>query len=95
MYFPCQINLTLGERPNKKNIESLNWTRKVNILRLWRGNYLICFSATNFILENLRSNLDRYTKFLYLEQRLELFLKIIQAMVPGLMVKKLVNITWF
>ena len=27
-------NLTIGERPNKKNIETLNLTRKVNILRL-------------------------------------------------------------
>ena len=32
--FLCQINLTIGEGPNKKNIESLNLTRKVNILRL-------------------------------------------------------------
>ena len=32
--FSCQINLTIGERPNKKNIESLNLTRKVNLLRL-------------------------------------------------------------
>ena len=38
IYFSCQINLTIGERPNKKNVESLNLTRKVNILRLWRGN---------------------------------------------------------
>ena len=28
----------IGERPNKKNIDSLNVTRNVNILRLWRGN---------------------------------------------------------
>ena len=26
--------LAMGERPNKKNIESLDLTRKVNILRL-------------------------------------------------------------
>ena len=32
--FSCQINLTTGERPNKKNIEYLNLTRKVNLLRL-------------------------------------------------------------
>ena len=36
--FSCQINLTIGERPNKKDIESFNLTRKVNILRLSRGN---------------------------------------------------------
>ena len=30
--------MTIGERPNKKNIELTNLTRKVNILRLWRGN---------------------------------------------------------
>ena len=38
--FSCQINLTIGERPNKNNIESLNLTRKVNILRLSRGKNL-------------------------------------------------------
>ena len=26
--------LTIGERPNKKNIESINIVRKVNLLRL-------------------------------------------------------------
>ena len=41
MYLSCQINLTIGERPNKKNIESLNLTRKVNILRLLRGNVIL------------------------------------------------------
>ena len=25
-----------GKRPSKKNIKSLNWIRKVNLLRLWR-----------------------------------------------------------
>ena len=29
----------IGDRPNKKNIELLNLTRKVNILRLWRGKF--------------------------------------------------------
>ena len=33
--------MTIGETPNKKNIESLNFTRKVNLLRLWRGKILI------------------------------------------------------
>ena len=28
----------IGERPNKKNIELSILTRKVNLLRLWRGN---------------------------------------------------------
>ena len=32
--FSYQINLTIGERPNTKNIESLILTRKVNLLRL-------------------------------------------------------------
>ena len=32
--FSCQINLTIGEIPNNKNIESLNLTRKVNLLML-------------------------------------------------------------
>ena len=41
IYFSYQINLTI--RPNKKNIESLNINlkRKVNILRLWRGNLFL------------------------------------------------------
>ena len=39
--FSSQINLTTGERPNKKNIESLNLTWKVNLLRLWRGKLII------------------------------------------------------
>ena len=30
--------MTIGERPNMKNIESFNLTQKVNILSLWRGN---------------------------------------------------------
>ena len=34
IYFSSQINLTIGETPIKKNIESLNLTRKVNMLRL-------------------------------------------------------------
>ena len=29
-----QIKLTIGERQNKKNIESFNLTQKVNLLRL-------------------------------------------------------------
>ena len=37
IYFSCQINLTIRERPNKKNIETLNSTWKVNILRFWCG----------------------------------------------------------
>ena len=32
--------LTIGERPNKKNIESLDLTRKGNLLWLWRGKVL-------------------------------------------------------
>ena len=30
--------LTIGERPDKKNIESLDLTRKGNLLWLWRAN---------------------------------------------------------
>ena len=37
--FSCQINLTIGERPNKKDIESLNLTRKVNILSLLKCSF--------------------------------------------------------
>ena len=32
IYFSGQINLTIGEKPNKKNVESLNLTRKENLL---------------------------------------------------------------
>ena len=39
--FSCQINLTIGERPNMKNIEPLNLTRKVNLLRLLRENWIL------------------------------------------------------
>ena len=28
-----------GEKSNKKNIESLDFTQKVNLLKLWSGNY--------------------------------------------------------
>ena len=44
--FSCQINLTIGERPNKKNIEPLNLTQKANLLRLRRGKY---FFVVNFL----------------------------------------------
>ena len=33
--------LTIGERPKKKNIESLDLTRKVKLLRLWRGKCIL------------------------------------------------------
>ena len=39
IYILYSIKLTIRERPIKKNIESLNLTQKVNILRLWRGMY--------------------------------------------------------
>ena len=53
----------IGERPNKKNIESLNLTRKVNLLRLRRGNYFapISFSPISkdlFIISTYKQNLD-------------------------------------
>ena len=34
IYFSCEINLTIGERPKKKNIESLNVKLKAKLLRL-------------------------------------------------------------
>ena len=48
--FSCQINLTIGERPNKKNIRS----QKVNILRLW------CWKHT-FSLLSKNSRSDHYS----------------------------------
>ena len=35
---------TIGERPNKKNIDPLNLTQKVNLLRLWRVNSVLGFN---------------------------------------------------
>ena len=41
--FSCQINLTIGERPYKKNIESLNLTQEENLswLLTWKIMYYI------------------------------------------------------
>ena len=36
--------MTRGDRPKKKNIESLKLTQKVNLLRLWGGNKLTLVS---------------------------------------------------
>ena len=41
--------MTVGERPNKTNIESLNLTWKVNIFRFWRGNTFL-WANTTFLL---------------------------------------------
>ena len=54
--FSCEINLTIGENPNKKNIESLNLTHKVNLLRLWRGKHLV--------IKNLKTISKRIKKIL-------------------------------
>ena len=40
--------MTIGERPTKKNIESLDLTRKVNILRLWSGIFFTSFIFVQF-----------------------------------------------
>ena len=37
----------IGERPNKKNIETLNLTQEVNLLRLRCGKYKVWASTTN------------------------------------------------
>ena len=39
--------LTIGERPKKKKFESPDLTRKVNILRLWRGNLNLALEILN------------------------------------------------
>ena len=39
----------IGERPNKKIIESLDLTRKVNNLRLW---HVIVYCKSIFLIEN-------------------------------------------
>ena len=41
--FSYQINLTIGERPNKKNIESLNLTRKAKHVNDLKSNVLFTF----------------------------------------------------
>ena len=38
----------IGERPNKKNIESFNLTQKVNIFRLWRGKVFFLQQKNGF-----------------------------------------------
>ena len=40
--------MTIGESPNKKKIVSLDLTRKVNLLRLWRGE---SFHQKSLVLE--------------------------------------------
>ena len=40
----------IGERPNKKNIESFNLKRKVNLLRLWRGKECFAFNTRKIII---------------------------------------------
>ena len=51
--FLCQVNLMIGERPNKKNIESLNLTQKSKSFKAltWKV-YIYSFSKLpiNFIL---------------------------------------------
>ena len=61
--------LTIGERPNKKNIESLDLIRKVNLLRLWHENNVILkihFLFDSFLLkeENLAFGFDEEEKML-------------------------------
>ena len=52
--FTFNVKLTddvqLGERPNKKNIQSFDLTRKVNLLGLWRVKYmnLVSFSRRRY-----------------------------------------------
>ena len=50
--FSCQINLAIGERPNKKNIELLNLTQKGKSFKalMWKDIYLslnISFTILN------------------------------------------------
>ena len=46
--------LTIGERPNKKNIESLDLKRKINLLRLSHGKLIMLLLRVKI------SQLDRY-----------------------------------
>ena len=54
--FSCEINLTIGERPDKKNIGSLNFTQKVNLLRLLTWNKLIEGFDCKKVMKNLITN---------------------------------------
>ena len=63
------MNLTIGVRPNKKNIESLNLTRKKNLLRLWCGKnlfgtwmYVFVFVGSSFYLCTVGENIIATTK---------------------------------
>ena len=54
-----------GERPNKslpikKNIESLNLTRKVNLLRLWRGKVDLVFFIVEYLLAGIFCHIKSY-----------------------------------
>ena len=44
-----------------KNIESLNLTQKVNLLRLWRGNYYFNSSAHSAAYLNLQDSRKKWT----------------------------------
>ena len=44
--------LKIGEKPNKKSIESLDLTQNVNLLMLWRGKH-------KTVIANLSSNLAK------------------------------------
>ena len=54
--FSYQINLTIGERPNKKNIESRDLIRKVNLLRLWREKIIIFYSRRALLHDGIPTN---------------------------------------
>ena len=43
--------LMIGERPNKANIESLDFKRKVKLLSLWCGNIFVTTKYISFVLE--------------------------------------------
>ena len=46
--------LTIGERPSKKNIESLDLTWKVNLLRLWREKAVLYFLFISISIDKLK-----------------------------------------
>ena len=57
----------IRERPNKKIIESLDLTQKVNFLRLWRWNLFSYFGCTIIIIAN--------RTFLYISDILKCLIK--------------------
>jgi hypothetical protein len=54
--------MMIGERPNKKNIESLDLTRKVNLLRLCRVNVVFKVMRSECVCSVVSAKQFKYKK---------------------------------